>query len=231
MSETGRLAFGVRSLDGLLGGGLDVGSITQLYGEGGSGKSNLCLWLASRVALSDRWVVYVDTEGLSLDRLEQMAQGQGGTLAQVVRRLLLTSPKSLEEQERAVERACALAEEPERRIGLLIVDSATLLYRLQLGMEEEGVARQSLSVQMADLLHAGIEASVPVLITNQVWRDPETRRFEPIGGSFLQHVSKSMVRVERSQDGWRRAVLVKHRSIAEGGMATFRLTDRGIESG
>jgi DNA repair protein RadB len=229
--EQGRFPSGIRSLDALLGGGLDVGAITELFGEGGTGKTNLCLWLSSRVALSDRWVVYIDTEGLSLDRLDQIARGQGGTLPKVVRRLLLTSPKSLEEQERAVERACALAIEPERKVGLVVLDSATLLYRLQLGMDEESTARQTLSVQMANLLHAGLESSIPLVITNQVWRDSQTGQFEPIGGSFLNHVAKTILRLERAKDGWRRAVLLKHRSVADGGMATFRLTDQGVVSG
>ncbi|MDE1819622.1 MAG: DNA repair and recombination protein RadB [Euryarchaeota archaeon] len=227
----GRLPTGIRSLDALLRGGLEEGAITELFGEGGTGKSNLCLWLTARVALSDRWVVYVDTEGLSLDRLAQIAQGQGGDLSHVVRRLLLTSPKTLEEQERAVERASALAVEKEKRIGLVVVDSATLLYRLQMGTDEEGAARQSLSAQMADLLHAGLDCSIPILITNQVWRDVETRQFEPIGGSFLNHVAKTIVRLERAREGWRRAVLLKHRSVPDGGIATFRLTDSGIVSG
>lgn len=226
-----RIETGVRSLDALLQGGLETGAITEVYGEGGSGKSNLCLWMAAKVALADRWVVYIDTEGLSIDRLDQMARGQRGDLPRVVRRLLLTSPKNLEEQERAVERAASLAVEKERKVGLIVLDSATMLYRLQLGMEEEGVARQSLSVQMADLLHAGLESTIPILITNQVYHDSSTRQFEPIGGSFLNHVAKTVLRLERGKDGWRRAVLIKHRSLAEGSMATFRLTDQGIASG
>ena len=107
----GRLPTGIRSLDALLAGGLEEGAITEIFGEGGTGKSNFCLWMAARTALSDRWVVYIDTEGLSLDRLDQVARGQGTDLSRVVRRLLLTSPKTLEEQERAVERACSLAVE------------------------------------------------------------------------------------------------------------------------
>ncbi len=226
----GRLPTGIRSLDALLGGGLEEGAITELFGEGGTGKSNLCLWISAQVALSDRWVVYIDTEGLSIDRLDQMAQGLGGDLQRVLRRLLLSSPKTLEEQERAVERACALAVERQKRVGLVVVDSATLLYRLQLGLDEEGVARQSLSAQMAELLHAGLESAIPVLITNQVWRDVQTRQFEPIGGSFLNHIAKTILRLERAREGWRRAVLLKHRSLPDGGTAAFRLTDSGIVS-
>jgi DNA repair protein RadB len=223
-----RLPFGVETLDALLEGGVEAGSLTQLYGEGGSGKTNLCLALCVEAAREGRWTIYLDTEGLSLARLDQMARGKGTTLPAVLHRLLLTTPRTLEEQERAVERACALASQRDRQVGLLVLDSATLLYRLDLGREQEGLSRQSLTQQMADLLHTAVELQVPVVFTNQVFRNPETRELEPIGGSFLQHATKTLIRLDRGQDGWRRAVLLKHRSLPEGGMAEFRLTDRGL---
>jgi DNA repair protein RadB len=225
------LPFGIASLDRLLGGGIENGSLTEFYGEGGTGKSNLCLLLACRVVRQGQWVVYLDTEGLSMDRLSQVAGGQGTTLSQVVRRLLLNTPKTLEEQERVVERTSSLMLEREGKIGLVIVDSPTLLYRLALGQEDEETARQSLSTQVATLLHAAIETSIPVVITNQVWRDIHSATFEPIGGSFLSHIAKTIVRLERLQSGWRRATLMKHRSLPEGGTADYRISPWGIQSG
>ncbi|EQD59295.1 DNA repair and recombination protein RadB, partial [mine drainage metagenome] len=71
-----RLPFGVETLDALLDGGIEAGSLTQLYGEGGSGKTNLCLALSVEAALEGRWTIYLDTEGLSLARLDQMGPGK-----------------------------------------------------------------------------------------------------------------------------------------------------------
>ena len=225
-----RLPLEISSLDSLLGGGLDLQSLTELFGEGGSGKTNLCAHLSCRVAFRGRWVIYIDTEGLSLDRLSQIARGMGTTAGQVLRRVLLTTPKSLEEQEAAVERACALVRRAPDRFGLVILDSATLLYRLALGQDDEVVARQSVSSQVAVLLHTALETRVPVLFTNQVFRDSATQQLEPIGSSFLNHAAKTVIRLERLPEGWRKATLVKHRSLPEGGTARFRLTERGIES-
>jgi len=111
-----------------------------------------------------------------------------------------------------------------------VLDSATMLYRLAFGMEGEDAARQSLSSQLATLLHSALETGVPVLMTNQVWRDVSSSTFEPIGGSFVNHVAKTTLRLERLKEGWRRMVLMKHRSLPEGGRADFLLAPEGIRS-
>ena len=56
----------------MIGGGLETGAITQIFGEGGSGKSNLCILIAINAVKNGRKVIFIDTEGLSIDRFEQM---------------------------------------------------------------------------------------------------------------------------------------------------------------
>jgi len=215
----------VASVDRLLGGGLEPDGLTEIYGEGGSGKTLLCLQVATRVALSDRWVLYIDTEGVSVDRLESIAAGR---IDQVLRRMLLSTPKDLAEQSTAVAKACALAREGRRPVGLIVVDSATFYYRLSLsgGAEDEG--RQALGFELADLLAAALRAQVPVIFTNQVWRNQRDGTLEPLGGSFVNHAAKTILRFDRLPGNLRRVVLVKHRSIGEGA-AEFRITPTGLE--
>ncbi|MFI5038281.1 MAG: ATPase domain-containing protein, partial [Solirubrobacterales bacterium] len=96
------LPTGIASVDALLGGGLEMDGLTELYGEGGSGKTLFCLQVATRVALADRWVFYIDTEGVSVDRLESVS---GGQVDQVLRRMLLSTPPTLAAQTEAVRTA------------------------------------------------------------------------------------------------------------------------------
>ncbi len=206
----GKLATGVAALDGLLEGGLDSDGITELYGEGGSGKTILCLQIATHVALSGNWVLYVDTEGVSLDRLESIARGR---LEDVLHRLLLSTPHSLDEQTKAVQSACALARDGRRNVGLIVVDSATFYYRLTLSEESEDEGRQALALELAELLSTSLARAVPVLITNQVWRNLRDGSLEPLGGSFVNHVAKTILRLQRGEEGRRRVVVVKHRSL------------------
>jgi DNA repair protein RadB len=220
-----RCPTGIASVDRLLDGGLEPDSLTEIYGEGGSGKTLLCLQVATRVALSDRWVFYIDTEGVSVARLESIAAGR---VEQVLRRMLLSTPKDLAEQSTAVAKACALAREGKRPVGLIVLDSATFYYRLTLseGTEDEG--RQALGFELAELLSTALRAQVPVLFTNQVWRNQRDGTLEPLGGSFVNHAAKTILRFDRLPGNRRRVVLVKHRSLGEGS-AEFRITPTGLD--
>jgi len=220
-----RVSTGIPSVDRLLGGGLETDCVTEIYGEGGSGKTLFCLDLAVRVARAGRWVIYVDTEGVSVDRLRSIA---GDELERLLKRFLLSTPKDLEEQGRAVATACALARDGKRPVGLLVLDSATFFYRLSLSGSDEDEARQALSLELADLVVTSIAAQIPVLLTNQVWRSLKDGTLEPLGGSFLNHAAKTILRFDRLTGARRRAVLVKHRSLPEGS-AEFRITPTGLE--
>ncbi len=220
-----RLPTGIESVDRLLGGGLETDSVTEIYGEGGSGKSIFCLEVATRVAREGRGVFYIDTEGVSVDRLRSIA---GDDLERLLKRFLLSTPKELAEQGHAVATACALAREGKRPVGLIVVDSATFYYRLSLAGADEDDARQALSLELADLVVTALRTPVPVLITNQVWRSLREGTLEPLGGSFLNHAAKTILRFDRLPGPRRRAVLMKHRSLPEG-TADFRITGTGIE--
>ncbi|MGD0249302.1 MAG: DNA repair and recombination protein RadB [Thermoplasmata archaeon] len=220
-----RLATGIPSVDRLLGGGLETDSLTEIYGEGGSGKTLFCLEVALRVAREDRWIFYVDTEGVSVDRLRAVA---GDSLDRILKRFLLSTPKNLEEQARAVATACALARVGKRPVGLIVADSGTHYYRLSLSGPDEDDARQALAVGVADLVATALRAQVPAILTNQVWRSVRDGTLEPLGGSFLNHAAKTILRFDRLSGNRRRVVLVKHRSLPEG-TADFRITGTGLE--
>lgn len=219
-----RVATGVPPVDRLLGGGLEPDGITELYGEGGTGKSLLCLEATKQVARQGRWVFYVDTEGLSVGRLEAIA---GADLSPILGHLLLSTPKDLAAQGKAVSTACTLAREGKRPVGLLVLDSATLYYRLTLGTAEEDEARTQLERQLADLLSTALAVEIPVLITNQVWRSVNEGTLEPIGGTFVSHVAKTILKLERLPGGRRRVTLTKHRSLPEAS-TEFRITPTGL---
>ncbi|MDE1822208.1 MAG: AAA family ATPase [Euryarchaeota archaeon] len=169
-----RLRTGLGGLDLALGGGIPVGRTTHLWGEGGSGKTTVALWIAAVIAAAGVMVLYIDTEGVPLDRLAQLVDRQRGDLDRVLRRFSVASPRSLEAQELAVERACSSASAGETEVGLIVVDSATALYRLcasPLGGQE--CARQSLERQLWMVAAAARDGGIPALVTNQVkgeWR-------------------------------------------------------------
>lgn len=215
--------FECASLDALLCGGVEPGCITLFYGEAGTGKTNLCLVLSRNVARQGRKVVYVDTEGVSLERLSQIS---GADSESVVKNILFSEVHSFDEQEKMVDRAIKLAEgNPE--VGMIVVDSMTMYYRLT-SREEERSERKSIANQTVKLLSVARKMAIPILVTSQVYTDIDKGTFEALGGHALHHNAKTLLRVEKISPGKRRLVLMKHRHIAEGKIADFNLTSDGI---
>ena len=225
MSERMKVALGCRALDDLLGGGVEEGCITLLHGEAGSGKTNFCLQLARNVVRAGRKVIYIDTEGVSLERLRQIC---GDDFDLVAKNILFSEPYSFEEQEKLIEKAVKLADaNPE--VGLIVIDSITMHYRLTMRDEARRDERYGLTRQIAKLLRVSRQRGIPVVVTSQVYTDLDTGAYMPLGGHMLSHNAKTIVRFERTGMSTRSAVLVKHRHREEGGRASFRITARGLE--
>jgi DNA repair protein RadB len=221
---------GCETVDELLGGGFERGAVTQLYGPPASGKTNLALSAAIEVAAGGGSVLYIDTEGLSVDRFEQLARARVGDdedVEDLAARVVITDALDFAEQEEAVRDAADLA----AGVDLVVLDSATGFYRLERDDEDQGATLRKVAKQVTHLLSLARRHDLAVVVTNQVYSDPDSdsSRPRPLGGHTLTHWSGAVVRIERFRAGNRRATLEKHRSRAAGETARFRITDTGLE--
>ncbi|HUR25346.1 MAG TPA: AAA family ATPase [Candidatus Thermoplasmatota archaeon] len=258
------LATGCAPLDGLLDGGLESDAITLVFGEGGSGKTNLALQCARQVALAGKRVGYVDTEGVSSIRLRQvfsaapalatvMPDTEGGdalvdltasaaapglrglssmgmaptdstSLRELESKVLFFMPYTIEEQERLVSNATRVP-----GLGLLVVDSINMHYRLHIdtGGDAEAEASRSLYKQLHHLTGFARQNQVPVLVTGQVYGGEDAT--QPFARRTMEHLVKALVRFEKRPDGARKATILKHRSIEEGRSARFRIGPHGLD--
>jgi len=218
-----RLPSGCKSLDLLLGGGFESGIITELYGESGTGKSNIVLQLAVQAVSRGQRVIFIDTEGFSAERFRQIA---GRSAEDMAKKIMIFEPMSLEQQAIAVRESSKIA---GRDLGLIILDSATSLYRVLLEAEDNRPFRRALNAQLAELQENARRHRIPVVITNQVYIDIEKNELRPIGGTGLEHMCKVILFLEKKGEGLRSARIMKHRCAPEGAMADFRLTAQGVE--
>jgi len=229
-----KISTGSKDLDIWLEGGYEKEIITTIYGPAGSGKTNLCIMAAVHQALKGNKVIYIDTEGsFSADRLKQI----GGS-PDIIKNILILRATTFWEQKEVFNR---LLTEIKKSVSLIVVDSISMLYRLELGFanqqskEKASMINRSLGRQLRILAEISSKRNIPVLITNQVYSDftmnadeiPPKKAVRMVGGDLLNYWPKCIIEIQKDERK-RKAILRKHRSMPEKEIE-FIITDKGIE--
>ena len=209
----------------MLGGGFEAGTVTQIFGEPGSGKTNICLQLAVECVKSGKKVIFIDTEGFSIERFRQIA---GKDADRISKNIIIYEPENFAAQFAAIKEIEKLIKE---NVALILLDSATFFYRYELDGENEIELKRDLARQVSSLLNIARKHEVAVVITNQIYTDIDHDAIRPLGGSMIEHISKVTVQLDKTADGRRRATLRKHRSMPEGASCEFLLTGDGVRDG
>ena len=226
-----KITTGSEDFDKWLNGGYESDVITILYGPAGSSKTNLCIMAAAQQALVGKKVIFIDTEGgFSLDRLNQL------TPQEVIKNILLLRVTNFAEQREAFNKLLSLL---KKNIGLIVVDSMVMLYRLEIsGTNKEKATKinNSLVRQMRILNEIARKKDIPVIITDQVYgqflsqEDFEAGKEKEIvmvGGDIMKYWSKCIIELKNLGLGRKKAILKKHRSLPEKEFQ-FKINNEGI---
>jgi DNA repair protein RadB len=216
------------SIDSMLGGGFEKGTITQIFGPPSSGKSNIALTLAVNVARNNKKVVYIDTEGgISIDIIKQIS---GPDFSNVANKIIVFEPTNFLEQNENLRSIDIWLRKNHNDVDLIILDSAVALYRVD-DMKPSKLNKE-LGKQMGLLSKIARQYDVAVVVTNQIYSaiDEDGKDdIKAVGGTILQYWSKVIIQLERGEETNQRiATLKRHRSIPEGKQAIFSITSRGI---
>ncbi len=205
-------------------GGYEKDILTTIYGPGGSGKTTLCLLASINQARQKKKVIYIDTEGgFSIERLKQLA---GDEFEEILKYIIILKPTSFEKQNDVLQKLNSIINE---KIGLIIIDTATIFYRLELAKGVDvRIINYNLIIQIAVLTEIAREKNIPVIATNQVYSDFNLKdEFKMVGGDILRYSSKCLIKLN-NKDKKRLATIVSHRSIPEGKELTFSIINEGI---
>ncbi len=218
-----RVSSGSKIIDDLLDGGFEKGVISTLYGEAGSGKTNIALLASINIAKTGR-VVFIDSEGgFSIERIKQLASEDS---EKVLKNIIVLEPTSFEEQKNAFDQLYELAFSED--ISLVVIDSIAMLYRLNLDAENVQETNRELARQLRILSEIARKKDIAILVTNQVYSDFETKDLKMVGGDLLKYWSKAIVKLEKESSD-RKASMIKHRSIAENKSVLFEITEKEIK--
>lgn len=215
-----RLKINCTPLDDLLGGGIESKQITEIYGEPGSGKTNFCLQASRECANNGRIVTYIISDGLSLERLNQICSDFDSK--QIFTRILFFKPSSLKQQEEMIKNAIKI-----KNIGLIVLDTFNLFYRLALENDEK-FADRSLNRQITDLQLAAMKKNIFVIISGHVY-STKNDDVKPFAGKGIERIVKTILKFEKIGVGKRQATIIKHPSQNIGKKTVFKITGKGLE--
>ena len=204
-----RLPTTCEGVDKLLAGGIEQGTVSLVYGEAGTGKTSMALQLSREAIKSypDHVVLFVDTEGLSIERMTQIFGDCDAS------KLLMIRPSSLSDLHQTLTGKL----EQHDKISLVVVDTINAYVRLSYMKNKEISSRQFL--EMTSILQPLAEkGDYPVLITAQVYeKDGE---IGPYFGKSLMHLCKTIIHLEKTKTAG-----LRHIRLVE----DFVLTNNGIE--
>ncbi len=234
-----KLSTGSKNLDNLLGGGLETQSITEFFGEFGSGKTQIMHQLAVNCTRpieeggfnSD--VLIIDTENtFRPERIIQMSKFRGADPDEVLKRIHVARAYNSHHQILLAERASEMAK--EFPIRLLIVDSLTSHFRSEyMGRGSLSERQQLLNRHMHDLLKFSTINNSVIAVTNQVSARPDVFFGDPtapIGGNIVGHTATFRVYLRKSKGGKRIARLIDSPYLPEG-ETVVQISEDGVTDG
>jgi len=232
------LTTGSVELDKLLEGGIETGSITEVFGEFRTGKTQLCHTLCITCQLpvtsggAEGKAMYIDTEGsFRPERLKEIAARFGLNPDTALENVAYARAHNSEHQMELLSVAAAIMSQD--RYVLLVVDSATALYRTDyMGRGELSERQMQMAQFLRHLTRLAQEFGLSVFITNQVTADPGGMSFakdstKPIGGNIIAHASTTRLRLRKGRGENRICTVFDSPTLAESD-AIFALGAQGV---
>lgn len=226
-----------QALDGLLGGGIETRTMTEFFGEFGSGKTQICHQISVNVQLPPEKgglsgkAVYIDTEGtFRWERIEAMAKAAGldpdTAMDNIYYMRAINSDHQIAIGDDLQE---FIAKNPS--VKVVIVDSVTSHFRAEYtGRENLAARQQKLNKHLHQLTRLAEIYDLAVIITNQVMARPDMFYGDPtiaVGGHTLYHVPGIRVQLKKSRGNKRIARIVDAPHLPEGEVV-FAITEEGI---
>jgi DNA repair protein RadA len=232
----GRILTGSSAFDKMIGGGVETQAITEVFGEFGSGKSQLAHQLCVNVQLPPEKgglgakAIYIDTENtFRPERIEQIAKAAGLDTKEALNNIYVARACTTDHQILLADKANDIAK--QGGFKLIVVDSLTSLFRSEYcGRGALAERQQKLGQHLAALHKLAEMHDMAVFVTNQVQSRPDVffgDPTRPVGGHILGHSSTARIYLRKSKANTRVANLVDHPGLPPES-ATFQIVEAGI---
>ena len=161
-------------------------------------------WLRHRCPISARAARRYANDA---ERLKQAAKYDYN---KILNGMIFLRPTIFEEQKKDFDKLRKIV---DKSIGLIVVDTIGMLYRLEMGKSSDIYSvNRELGKQISYLNEIVRKKHIPVVLTNQVYADFEDKdKVKIVGGDLLKYSSKCLLELQISPAGNRKVVLRKHR--------------------
>ena len=206
--KIGRISTGSHNFDKLLGGGIETNAITEVYGEFGTGKTQLCHTASVMVQLNrsegglEGGALYIDTENtFRPERIETISRARHQNPNKILDNITVARAYSSAHQELILSESSRIIESQD--IKLLILDSAISLFRSEfLGLAALSLRQQRLNKFVHSIMRIAQTHQIAVLLANQVQSSPDTgfgnMSFKAAGGNIFAHSSTYRIFLRKS---------------------------------
>ena len=225
-----KLSSGSKAFNELLGGGFETGSITELAGENGCGKTQIAHQLAINcVKYLDQDVIWIDTEGtFRFNRIVQIAKALDIEPDAVLSRITVGRAYNSEHQMALTEEALTMVP----NVGLIIIDSLISHFRSEFAGRATLAERQQLIGKHLSFIAKQTEILNCVgIVTNQVSAKPDAMFFgdpnKPTGGNIVGHTVTTRLMIRKGKATKRTATLTKNPELPDGKIV-FAITTEGV---
>jgi DNA repair protein RadA len=230
-------------LDDILGrGGISAGKLVELYGEYGSGKTQILFTLTAEASQRGT-VVFNDCEyTFSSDRLEQICKERGLDIDKMWKNIIVYQPEDWMHQLASIQQIPSpsdLASDGREPLQLIVVDSLLAL----IDASEDFEGRQNLPVRsrvirtqiLGKLRQLARTHNCVVVFSNQIQDVPDVKPFTPFylkqkakGGPTVSHVPDIILYLRKSAGDTRIARLMDSSTI-ETAERVYCINKKGID--
>jgi DNA repair protein RadA len=202
-----RISTGSKNFDELLGGGIEVNALTEIYGEFGSGKTQICH--TSSVTVQQKrsegglegGVIYIDTENtFRPERIVSISKSRNIDYIKVLENIIVAKAFNSAHQELIIQEIGNIIE--SKNIKLLVLDSAISHYRAEyLGRGTLSERQQKINKLMHMLIRICETYKIAIILTNQIQSAPDTvfgDPFKPAGGNIIAHSSTYRIYLKKA---------------------------------
>jgi DNA repair protein RadA len=246
-----RFTTGSANLDTFLKGGVESQAITEIAGEFGSGKSQICHTLCVTANLGkgkDKGrrgngldsIIFIDTENtFRPERIHQIAEARGLDSEEIMKKVFVCKINNSAQLEAIIKNLSKSVEQYKAK--LVIVDSIISLHRAEYpGRESLTERQQRLNVMLHKLIRLSEIYNIAIVVTNQVQSQPDnffgsngsnggSDSTRASGGNIMGHACTYRIFLKKAGHD-RIAIMVDSPHHHAYDQVRFTISERGVEN-